>query len=348
MPAWLQDPVRTPDGASQEAARLRQTQLTKPPGALGRLEELAIQLAGLQGQTCPVLDRVGVVVFAGDHGVAQEGVSAFPQEVTVEMVRNFSRGGAAISVLAQHLRARLEVVDVGTVTDPGTLAGVVSHRAGSGTENFRRQAAMSETQLATALQAGRDAVLRMQQQGIKLFIGGEMGIANTTSATAIACALLQLPAQVLAGPGTGLDHAGVQHKAQLIDAALQLHRPDSSDVCGVLRCVGGFEIAALAGAYLSCAQSGIPVIIDGFISTIAALAAVRIQPEVGAWLLFSHCSAEPGHKKVLEALRARPLLDLEMRLGEGSGAAVAVPLLQQACALHAGMATFAEAGVSGA
>lgn len=347
-PAWLQDPVELPDTRSQEAARLRQTQLTKPPGALGRLEGLAIELAGLQGQVCPALDRIGIVVFAADHGVAQEGVSAFPQEVTVEMVRNFSRGGAAISVLARHLHARLEVVDVGTMTHPGTLEGVVSHRAGNGTENFRRQAAMSAAQLATALQAGRDAVVRMQQQGVQLFIGGEMGIANTTAATAMACALMQHSAAMLAGPGTGLDSAGVQHKARVIEEALRLHRPDSTDVHEVLRSVGGFEIAALAGAYLSCAQFGIPVMVDGFISTVAALAAVRMQPGVGAWLLFSHCSAEPGHRRVLEALQARPLLDLGMRLGEGSGAAVAVPLLQQACALHAGMATFAEAGVSGA
>ena len=205
---------------------------------------------------------------------------------------------------------------------------------------------MSAEQCAAALQAGRDAALRAKQQGAQIFIGGEMGIANTTSASAIACALLSAAPESLAGPGTGLDSAGVTHKAQVIARALGLHRATADQPLEVLRRLGGFEIAGLAGAYIAAAQNGLPVLVDGFISSVAALVAVRINPAVHTWLLFAHTSAEPGHQRVLAALEAQPLLQLGMRLGEGSGAAVAVPLLQLACALHRGMATFAEAGVS--
>ena len=343
---WLKAPVKPVDQDMQAAALVHQGQLTKPPGALGRLEELAVRLAGLQGELRPVLDKVSIVVFAADHGVAKENVSLFPQSVTVEMIRNFSRGGAAISVLARQLGSTLEVVDVGSAEEPGQLPGVISQRAGPGTANFCEQAAMTEAQLAAAMQAGQDAVKRAQSQGVQLFIGGEMGIANTTAATATACALLQQPAQEIVGPGTGLDSAGVQHKAKVIEAALNLHQLDSHNAVDVLRCIGGFEIAALAGAYIYCAQSGIPILVDGFISIVAALAAVNVSPATREWMLFSHRSAEPGYKKVMDALNAEPLLDLGMRLGEGSGAAVAVSLLRHACALHGEMATFAEASVS--
>jgi nicotinate-nucleotide--dimethylbenzimidazole phosphoribosyltransferase len=230
---------------------------------------------------------------------------------------------------------------------------VRDERIAAGTANFARQPAMSATQCAAALQSGRDAALRAKQHGAQLFIGGEMGIANTTSASAIACALLSAAPESLAGPGTGLDSAGVTHKAAVIKRALELHGllPSSAGIgeegtLEVLRRVGGFEIAGLAGAYVAAAQNGLPVLVDGFISSVAALVAVRINPAVRAWLLFAHTSAEPGHQRVLDALEAQPLLQLGMRLGEGSGAAVAVPLLQLACALHRGMATFAEAGVS--
>ncbi|HLY95570.1 MAG TPA: nicotinate-nucleotide--dimethylbenzimidazole phosphoribosyltransferase, partial [Sideroxyarcus sp.] len=219
-------------------------------------------------------------------------------------------------------------------------------RIAAGTANFARQPAMTEDQCAAALRAGRSAVLRAKQQGAQLFIGGEMGIANTTSASAIACALLSAAPESLAGPGTGLDSAGVSHKAQVIAKALSLHQVAHDQPLEVLRRVGGFEIAGLAGAYVAAAQNGLPVLVDGFISSVAALAAVRINPAVRGWLLFAHTSAEPGHQRVLAALEAQALLQLGMRLGEGSGAAVAVPLLQLACALHRDMATFAEAGVS--
>lgn len=344
--AWLHQPVSAPDESAIAAARARQGVLTKPPGALGRLEELAVELAGLQRRERPRLERVRIVVFAADHGVAAEGVSAFPQAVTVEMIRNFARGGAAISVLARALDATLEVVDVGAASEMEPLPGVVSRRAGNGSANFCRRPAMSMEQLLTALGAGREAIGRAQADGMDLFIGGEMGIANTTVATAVACAVLQLDPALVAGAGTGLDAAGIGHKAEVVRRALARHREELEQPLDILRCVGGFEIAALAGAYIAAAQAGVPVLVDGFITTTAALVAVRINPSVRPWLLFSHHSAERGHGRLLAALEAHPLLNLDLRLGEGSGAATALPLLQLACRLHGEMATFAEAGVS--
>jgi nicotinate-nucleotide--dimethylbenzimidazole phosphoribosyltransferase len=330
----------------QRAAEARQAQLTKPPGALGRLEALAIRLAAMQGTPLPRIENIRIAVFAADHGVAAEGVSAFPQAVTVEMVRNFARGGAAISVLARELRASFEIMNLGTATETGPLAGVLDLRLGPGSANFVREPAMSGGQLARALNAGRQSAERAKLAGVELFIGGEMGIGNTTAAAAVACAVLDAPPELLAGPGTGLDQAGVARKIEVLRQALALHGAHGNDPLEVLRRLGGFEIAALAGAYIACAQMGVPVLVDGFIATVAALVAVRRCPGARDWLLYSHASAEPGHARVLAALAAQPLLDLGMRLGEGSGAAVAVPLLRLACALHAGMATFADAGVS--
>lgn len=346
-PDWLGASIKPLNQEKAQAALARQGQLTKPPGALGQLESVAVRLAALQGVERPSVDRVAIAIFAADHGVAAENVSAFPQAVTGEMVKNFARGGAAISVLARTLNANLEVVNLGTVNDPGELPGVVRAIIAPATANFAQDAAMTEAQLMQALQAGRDSVLRAQQNGAHLFIGGEMGIANTTAAAALACALLGVAPQKLAGPGTGLDQAGVAHKAAVLENALALHSAHFETPLECLRRVGGFEIAALTGAYLSCAQVGLPVLVDGFIATAAALAAVRIAPDCAAWQFFAHGSAEPGHAHLLAALDARPLLSLDMRLGEGSGAAAALPLMRLACALHNDMATFAEAGVSG-
>lgn len=343
---WLTHATKPLHDSARTAAQARQGQLTKPPGALGRLEALAIQLAAMQGREKPQMVQVQISVFAGDHGVAEEGVSLFPQAVTAEMVKNFARGGAAINVLAKQIGATLEVVNLGTVFDTGELPGVLQCNLGKGTANFAKTAAMTGSQLAAALQAGSDSAARAAKSGATLFIGGEMGIANTTAAAALACALLNLQPQQLAGPGTGLDSAGVQHKATVVARALALHAAHLADPLEVLRRLGGFEIAALAGAFISCAQRGITVLVDGYITTAAALLAVRIQPSVASWLMYAHRSAEPGHILMLEALQAEPLLNLGMRLGEGSGAAVAVPVIRLACALHNDMATFAEAGVS--
>lgn len=343
---WWDEAVPVPDRKAQAAAAARQRELTKPPGSLGRLETLATRLAALQGSERPVVDTLHMTVFAADHGVAAEGVSAFPQSVTLEMVRNFARGGAAISVLARQLGAALEVVDLGTAVDGGEMEGVIRARIRDGTHNFCEREAMSRTQAMAAFRAGRDAANRAWARRAQLFIGGDMGIANTTSATAAAALLLELEPADLAGPGTGLDEAGVAHKIEVIRRGIGLHAATADDPVGVLTAVGGFEIAALAAAYTAAAQRGIPSLVDGFIASVAALAAVRRVPALVPWLFHGHRSAEPGHARVLEALSVQPLLDLGMRLGEGTGAAVAVPLLRAACALHDGMATFAEAGVA--
>lgn len=343
---WLNATCPSPDTLVQEAARLRQAQLTKPPGALGELEEVVIRLAGLQSRAEPSLDRIHITVFAADHGVADEGVSAFPQVVTAQMVQNFLNGGAAISVLARELGATLEIVDVGVKT-PIDHPQLLSQRAGNGTANSALEAAMTLAQLELALQAGADAVERAALANADLFIGGEMGIANTTAATAIYCAVLDVPILDATGPGTGLDREGMLHKVNVIRRILNQHRSHFDQPLEILRRLGGFEIAALTGAYLRAAQLGLPVLVDGFISTAAALIAIQMQPAVADWLLLSHTSAEPGHFFAVAELKQRPLLDLNLRLGEGSGAAIAVPLLRMACALHNQMATFAEAAVAG-
>jgi nicotinate-nucleotide--dimethylbenzimidazole phosphoribosyltransferase len=367
---WLSTPPHALDEEARAAAVARQAQLTKPPGALGELEALAIRLAAMQGAERPNVDPVWISVFAADHGVAAEGVSAFPQAVTGEMVKNFDRGGAAICIAAQALGARLEILNLGTLTDLSAVQGVSHLSLGPGTANFTLEPAMTPGQCTRALNAGRQSAERARLAEAGLYLGGDMGIANTTSAAALSCALLGETPECLAGPGTGLDPAGVAHKARVIARALDLHgylpsggavgtdKAEQEEERGrqigawgayaydALTRLGGFEIAALAGAYLACAKMGVPVLVDGFISTAAALAAERICPGTAAWLLYAHTSAEPGHARLLKALDGSPLLNLGLRLGEGSGAAVAVPLLRMACALHGGMATFTEAGVS--
>lgn len=344
---WIDQAVARPDARFEAAARQRQTQLTKPAGSLGELEALAIRLAALQARERPRAQAVHIAVFAADHGVAQENVSAFPQAVTAQMIDNFASGGAAIAVLARHLKASFEVIDLGTVVPSAATAGVRREAIAPGTANFAREPAMREDQLAQALAAGRRAAERAAAAGCEILIGGEMGIANTTSATALACALLHRKPAELAGRGTGLDERGLEHKIGVIQRALDLHAPHCASARETLRRLGGFEIAALAGAYIACAQRRVPILVDGFIASVAALCAQRLVPDLAPWLLFAHRSAETGHRAVLDALDARPLLDLGLRLGEASGAAVALPLLRLACELHNGMATFAEAGVGG-
>ncbi len=303
--AWLAAAAAAPSEAHRREALARQAALTKPPGALGALESLAVTLAALQGRARPAVERVRIVVFAADHGVAEEGVSAFPPSVTVEMVRNFARGGAAVNVLARTLGAGLEVINLGTRGDPGPLPEVLDRRIAPGTANFRRAPAMTESQLAAALAAGAEAAARAHADGVELFIGGEMGIGNTTSAAAVACALLGVAGAEMAGPGTGLDAAGVARKAAVIDEALRLHRAALGDPLAALRCLGGFEIAALAGAFLRAAQLGLPVLVDGFIASVAALCALRLRSDAATWFLYGQRSAEPGHRRVLAALGAR-------------------------------------------
>jgi nicotinate-nucleotide--dimethylbenzimidazole phosphoribosyltransferase len=343
--AWWLEPSAAAHPDIAESAQERQRQLTKPAGSLGQLEAIAVRLAALQGNPRPRLDQVHIGLFAGDHGIVAEGVSPYPQAVTEQMLRNFINGGAAISVLARSLGAQMTVVNLGTVA-PLDLPGMRQVRLGAGTDNFAKGPAMTTVQCEQALQAGRETAQQAAATGAQLFVGGEMGIGNTTAASALGCLLLACPADELVGPGTGLDAKGISHKALVIEAALCLHASAAGQPLAALACVGGFEIAALVGSYLGAAQAGLPVLVDGFICSIAALLAVRLNPSCRPWLFFAHQGAEPGHARVLEALEAQPLLALGLRLGEGSGAALAVPLMRLACELHSGMATFAEAAVA--
>jgi nicotinate-nucleotide--dimethylbenzimidazole phosphoribosyltransferase len=344
--AWLHRPAALPDSQAYNRALERQQHLTKPPGALGKLEDLAIRLAALQRRDDPQLERIQITIFVGDHGVTEEGVSAFPQSVTTQMVTNFANEGAAISVLADAIQTELEIINLGTTSDPGPLPRVTNLNLGPSTENFCHSPAMSEWQLNQALNAGRYSVEQAIESEKQLFVAGEMGIGNTTAATALACALLSRKPEEIAGPGSGLDAQGVANKIRVVSRALARHLSVCDTPLETVRRLGGFEIAALTGAYIAAAQSGLPMVVDGFITTVAALIAEQHCPESKAWMIFSHTSAEPGHRAILESLQAKPLLDLGMRLGEASGAACAIPLLRMACTLHNEMATFSEAGVA--
>lgn len=343
---WLFRPAWPLDRHAADAARAHQQQLTKPDGSLGELERIAERFAAWQGRADPRLEQMAIRVFAADHGVCAQGVSAFPQGVTAQMIGNFLRGGAAINVLARQLGADLQVFNLGTVEPPPALPGLRDCTIAAGTCDFSTQAAMSLEALVRALRVGAESV---PEGPLHLFVGGEMGIGNTTAAAALVSALLILPPEMTVGSGTGVDLAGMARKRRAVEAALALHgeaiRAADSPALAALERLGGFEIAALVGAYIRCAQRGIGVLVDGYISTAAALCAVRINPQVRDWLLFGHVSAEPAHRHVLEHLGAVPLLNLGLRLGEGSGAALAVPLLQAALNLHNGMASFAGAGV---
>lgn len=343
-PAWWTAPIPAIDEKVLAAARTRQAQLTKPPGSLGRLEEVGATLAAMQSTQQPNLDQVVIAVFAADHGVVEEGVSAYPPSVTAAMVRNFAQGGAAISVLADMLKAKLYVVNMGTYEPLKNLPQVWDRRVGPGTANFLHAPAMTPAQLDAALKTGCEVADCAIAEGARLLIGGEMGIGNTTAAAALGSALLQSPAQQLVGPGTGVDELGIVRKTAVIEAAVARHAPGNA--LDALQCLGGFEIAALVGAYIRCGQQGIPILVDGFVTAAAALVAVTLRPELKGWLFHAHLSQEPGHQRLLQALRGMPLLDLQLRLGEGSGAAVALPLLRAAATLHGRMATFTEAGIS--
>ncbi|GAA5316332.1 MAG: nicotinate-nucleotide--dimethylbenzimidazole phosphoribosyltransferase [Candidatus Pelagadaptatus aseana] len=348
MMGWLNQDIACVESLWLDRAVAHQNQLTKPPGSLGTLEEVAIRLCAMQQTLQPTLERVAIRVFAADHGVVSEGVSAFPQAVTVEMIRNFDAGGAAISVLAKNLGADFAVVNMGTASEAPQGAAIVQKPVAAGTANFCQEPAMTRQQLQQALQAGSDIAEQLASQQTQLFIGGEMGIGNTTSAAALACALLQRPATDIVGRGTGVDDAGWQRKVDAVQRALKRHHDvvAGQDAVAILQHLGGFEIAALAATYLRCAQLQIPSLVDGFICTAAALLAIRINPACDQWLFFSHQSAEAGHALVLRSIEARPLLQLNLRLGEGSGAATALPLLRLALELHNNMASFADAGVS--
>ncbi len=342
-------PTITPlNQPAMQAARERQNQLTKPAGSLGRLEELSIQLAGITGKEIPQIKNKVIVVMAGDHGVVAEGVSAYPQEVTPQMVLNFLHGGAAINVLANHIGAKVVVVDMGVAaeidTDDKTL---LRRRIGWGTGNMAQGSAMKREQAEEAIQSGIEIALSEISKGADIIGTGDMGIGNTTPSAAIACALMNAPAEKIAGRGTGVDDDGLKRKIFAIEKSLNVNQPNANDGLDVLSKVGGFEIGGLAGVMIGAASKNIPVMVDGFISTAAAMIAVSIAPACKDYLIFAHRSKENGHALMLEWLGVKPLLDLDMRLGEGTGAALGISLAEAACKILGEMATFGEAGVSG-
>ncbi|QPJ63031.1 MAG: nicotinate-nucleotide--dimethylbenzimidazole phosphoribosyltransferase [Candidatus Nitronauta litoralis] len=329
-----------------EKARAHLDNLTKPRGSLGELENWIAHYAAIKGpESCEIKSKA-VVLFAADHGVVEEGVSAYPQEVTAQMVLNFIAGGAAINSLARHAGAELSVVDVGVKSPLPKHSTLLSHKIANGTRNMVQEPAMERNQAEDALNLGYQVAQEKAVGGADLLVAGDMGIGNTTSATAILSVLHAKPPSELTGRGTGIDDATHQNKIRVIEKAINRNQPDSSDPVDVLTKLGGFEIGAMAGFYLGAASNGTPVLIDGVISCAAASLAQTLQPNLRAYLFPGHRSAEPASDAFLEQLDLLPLLDLEMRLGEGTGAVMAMTLLEGGVRLYNEMATFGDAGVS--
>lgn len=328
------------------AARARQDTLTKPQGSLGRLEELSVQLAGICGKTIPTLKNKVIITMAGDHGVVEEGVSAFPQEVTSQMAANFLAGGAAINVLARYAGARIVVVDMGIAVDLPTCEGLVNKKVAHGTKNMTKGAAMTHDQATEAILRGVEVVEDEIRRGLDIVGTGDMGIGNTTPSAAIACVLTGHSPAEIAGRGTGVNDEGLKRKINAIERAISINKPDPKNGLDVLAKVGGFEIGGQVGVMLGAAANHKPVMVDGFISTAAAMIAVTIAPQCQPYLIAAHRSKEFGHGIMLNWLGLKPLFDLDLRLGEGTGAALGISLAEAACKILAEMATFGEAGVS--
>ena len=334
------------DETIMQAARTRQNMLTKPAGSLGRLEELSIQLAGITGKSIPVIKDKVIITMAGDHGVVAEGVSAYPQEVTPQMVSNFLAGGAAINVLARHIGARVVIIDMGIAIDVPESDGLIVKKVAYGTANMSKGPAMTRAQAEESIQSGIEIALAEISRGADIIGTGDMGIGNTTPSAAIACLLTKKHPKEIAGRGTDVDDEGLNRKISTIERALDVNKPNANDGLDVLAKVGGFEIGGLAGVMLGAASKNIPVMVDGFISTGAAMVAASLAPQCKDYLISAHRSKENGHGIMLEWLGLKPLLDLDMRLGEGTGSALGISIAEAACKILTEMATFDEAGVS--
>ncbi len=338
--------IEPADKSIIELARKRQDSLTKPRGSLGRLEEVSVRVAGMRRRITSTFDNKAILVMAADHGVVAEGVSAYPQEVTRQMVYPFLAGCAAINIFARHIGARVVVVDMGVIGgfEPHPL--LESSSIGSGTANMAQGPAMTHKQATGAIEAGIAVIESQITRGLDIVGTGEMGIGNTTAASAICAAVTGRPAAHVTGRGTGIDEKQMLHKIEVIDRALEVNRPDSNDAIDILAKVGGFEIGGLTGVILGAAANRIPVVIDGFISGAAALIACKLSPQVKDYLIASHLSVECGHRIMLEYMGLQPLLSLDMRLGEGTGAALGITLVDASVKVLKEMKTFEEAGVS--
>lgn len=327
-------------------AQLRLDRLTKPLGSLGRLEELAAQYVMISGERKPSVPRGVIFTFAADHGVTMEGVSAYPREVTAQMVLNFLRGGAGVNVLSRHAGVAVRVVDIGVAHEFGIVPELIQKKIAFGTKNFLMEPALSREQAEQAVIVGMEMAMLASQEGMGLIGTGDMGIGNTTPSAAITAVMTGLPVAAVTGRGTGIDEAGHARKVSVIQRALDLHRPDRGDALDVLRKVGGLEIGGLAGLILGAAAARVPIVLDGFIAGAAALIAVGLQPLCRDYLIASHRSVERGHQAILDHLSLKPLLDLDLRLGEGTGACLGMSLVCAAVKIYTEMATFQEAGVS--
>jgi nicotinate-nucleotide--dimethylbenzimidazole phosphoribosyltransferase len=330
----------------KDAAQAHLDDLTKPQGSLGRLEEIALKYVLATGNLKPVLSKKKICCFAADHGVAAEGVSAFPAEVTPQMVYNMLSGGAAINVLTRHAGAALDVVDMGVNHDFPDMAGLVKRKVRPGSANMAIGPAMSEEDTLQALLCGAELAAEACEAGYHLLGTGEMGIANTTPATALYAVLLDVPVESITGRGTGIDDERLSHKVEVIKRAIEVNASRCSTPFGTLAALGGYEIAAITGFILGAAAARVPVVVDGFISSAGAVAAIKLCPAVDDYLFFSHLSNEQGHRAVMQKLGARPILDLDLRLGEGTGAAIAMQLIEGALKIYNEMATFSAARVS--
>lgn len=340
------DRIRPLDQRAMARARARQDTLTKPRGSLGRLEDLSVQVAGITGQLSPQIEHKAVIVLAGDHGIAREGVSAYPPEVTPQMVLNFLRGGAAINVLSRLVGARVVVVDVGVAYDFEPEAGLMSCKVAYGTQNMARGPAMSLEEAVQSIEAGIQVVEGELDKGLDLVATGEMGIGNTTPSSAITASITGMPVRDVTGRGTGLNEKQLAAKVATLERALDLNRPDAQDPLDVLSKVGGLEIGGIAGVILGAAAHRVPVVLDGFISGAGSLIAAGLHPEVAGYMIAAHNSVEIGHQAILSHLGIEPLFDLNMRLGEGTGAALAMNMVEAAVRILNEMATFADAGVT--
>ncbi len=332
---------------SMAAARARQNILTKPTGSLGRLEEISIQLAGIQGKAIPEIKNKGVIVMAADHGVAARGTSAYPQEVTQQMVLNFLHGGAGINVISRQVGARVVVVDMGVAGNLPSNPALISRKIAPGTKDLSKGPAMTPAQAIQAIEAGIEIVTAEIKQGLDIVATGDMGIGNTTSSAAICSVMTGKPVSTVTGRGTGLNEEQLKNKVDIIGEAISLNNPNPSDALDVLTKIGGFEIGGLAGVILGAASNRVPVVVDGFISGAAALIAAGLCPAARDYMIAGHCSVEPGHTLTLKHLGIKPLLDFDLRLGEGTGAVLGIFIAETAARILKEMATFEEAGVSG-
>jgi len=335
------------DAEAMSSAEMRQLQLTKPPKSLGRLEALSIQLAGIQGRPLPTIESKAIAVMAADHGVTAAGVSAFPAEVTPAMVFNMLAGGAGINVIGRHVGARVIVTDLGVNADLSAAEGLRDRKIRMGTANMVDGPAMTRAEAIRAVEVGIELVGEEAERGLDIIATGEVGIGNTTAASAVIAALTGQPVATVTGRGTGITADALQNKVAVIEKALVVNRPDANDPIDVLAKVGGLDIAGMAGVFLGGAERRIPVVMDGFISSAAALTAVRLCHECVDYILPSHVSIERGHQVVLDELGLVPLFDLQMRLGEGTGAALSMSIVEAAARILSEMATFESAGVAG-